>query len=91
MEDKGRMVCYSREELPYSKMIIEGGGKKTMDDDILVVRVNMFLKNKEQEAVRQYILEQRKTGVIVLPPYCEAIMVPKDVEIKFEGVETNVD
>ncbi|MFA5655136.1 MAG: hypothetical protein WDA37_00165 [Dysgonamonadaceae bacterium] len=71
---EGRMVCYSCEE---------------MDEDILVVRVNMFLKNKEQEAVRQYILEQRKTGVIVLPLYCEAIMVPKDVEIKFEGVETD--
>lgn len=58
-----------------------------MVDDILVVRINMFLKNKEQEAIRQYILEQRKNGIIVLPPYCEAIMVPKDVEIKFEGVE----
>ena len=62
-----------------------------MDNDILIVRVNMFLKNKEQEAVRKYILEQRKTGVIVLPPYCEVIVVPKDVEIKFKGVETNVD
>ncbi len=58
-----------------------------MDNNILVIKVNMFLKNKEQEAVRQYILEQRKTGVIVLPPCCEAIMVPKDVEIKFEGEE----
>lgn len=58
-----------------------------MNNDILVVRVNMFLKNKEQESVHQYILEQRKTGVIVLPPYCEAIVVPKDVEIKFEGCE----
>ena len=62
-----------------------------MENDILVVRVNMFLKNKEQEAVRQYILEQRKTGVIVLPPYCEPIVVPKDVEIKFEGVETDAN
>ena len=60
-----------------------------MDNNILVIRVNMVLKNKEQEAVRQCILGQRKTGVIVLPPYCEAIMVPKDVEIKFEGVETD--
>ena len=62
-----------------------------MDNDILVIKVNMFLKNKEQEAVRQHILEQRKTGVIVLPPYCEAVMVPKDVEIKFEGVETDCE
>lgn len=37
-----------------------------MNNDILVVRVNMFLKNKEQESVRQYILEQRKTGVIMI-------------------------
>ena len=46
---EGRMVCYSCEELTYSKVIIGEGGKKTMDDDILVVRVNIFLKNKEQE------------------------------------------
>lgn len=62
-----------------------------MNNDILVVRVNMFLKSKEQEAVRQYILEQQKTGVIILPPYSEAIVVPKDVEIKFEGVDSNDD
>lgn len=54
-----------------------------MNDDILVIKANMFLKNKEREAVRQCILEQRKTGIIVLPQYCEAIVVPKDVEIKF--------
>ncbi len=62
-----------------------------MDNEILVVRTNVYLKIEEQEAVRQYILEQRKTGVIVLPVYCEVIVVPKDVEIKFEGVETNAD
>lgn len=33
-----------------------------MNNDILVVRVNMLLKNKEQESVHQYIFEQRKTG-----------------------------
>lgn len=59
------------------------------NNDILVIKVNIVLKNKEQEAVHQHILEQRKTGVIVLPPYCEAIIVPKDVEIKFEGVEND--
>jgi len=62
-----------------------------MDDDILVVKINMFLKSKDQEAIRQYILEQRKTGVIVLPVYCEPIFVPKDVNIKFEGAEINAD
>jgi len=59
-------------------------GEAIMENDILVVRVNMFLNNKELEAVRQYVLAQRATGVVVLPPYCDAIVVPKDVEIKFE-------
>ncbi len=55
-----------------------------MADDILVVKVNMFLRNKEMEALYKYILEQRDTGLIIMPIYCEPILVPKDVEIKFE-------
>lgn len=55
-----------------------------MDKDILIVKINMFLRDKEINTIRNYILTQRDTGLIILPPYCEPVLVPKDVEIQFE-------
>lgn len=56
-----------------------------MGKDLLIVKINMFLRNKEMDALRKCILEQRDTGLIVLPVYCEPILVPKNVDIEFEG------
>ena len=55
--------------------------------DILVVRVNMFCKTKELNDIRRYILSQVEAGkVVLLPPYCEAMVVPSDVEIRIEDI-----
>lgn len=53
---------------------------------MLVIRVNMFIGPKEIQEVKNKILEQFKdgTGVVMLPFYCEPIVTPDDVEIKFE-------
>ena len=45
----------------------------------------MFLRGKEYQDLCRSIEIQRTTGVIVLPPYCEAIVVPNDIEIKVEA------
>lgn len=52
--------------------------------DVLVVRVNMFLRLKELKQLRDSIVAQKETGVVLLPPYCTAQIVPDDIEIKFE-------
>lgn len=52
--------------------------------DILVVKVNMFCKGEEMDDIRNYIIAQKKMGVVLLPPYCEAVVVPEDVEIRVE-------
>lgn len=52
--------------------------------DVLVVRVNMFLGLKELKQLRDSIVAQKETGVVLLPPYCTAQIVPDDIEIKFE-------
>ncbi len=52
--------------------------------DILVVKVNMFCKPKEMDTIQDCILAQKETGVVILPPYCEAVVVPEDVEIRVE-------
>ena len=53
---------------------------------MLVIKVNMIIEDKIFQEVKNSILEQFKdgTGVVMLPFYCEPIVVPDDVEIKFE-------
>ena len=53
--------------------------------DILVVKVNMFLRPKEMDNISIYIRESAKTGVIILPPYCDAQVVPDNLEIRVEN------
>jgi len=52
--------------------------------DILVVKVNMFLRPKEMDNISNYIRESAKTGVIILPPYCDAQVIPDNMEIRVE-------
>lgn len=55
------------------------------ENDILVVRVNILMKDKYRlEELRERLLKEKKEGVILLPSYCSAIIAPKDVEIKVE-------
>lgn len=50
--------------------------------EILVVKVNMFCRSRELDDIRRYILSQIENGkVIVLPAYCDAQIVPDNVEI----------
>lgn len=50
--------------------------------DILVVKVNMFCRSRELNDIRRYILSQIENGkVVVLPAYCDAQIVPNDIEI----------
>ena len=52
-------------------------------DDILVVRCNMYVSQKQLQDIYYYLRHQKESGVILLPPYLEAQIVPDDVKIKF--------
>lgn len=54
--------------------------------DILVVKVNMFLKHEKFDSLCNYIRESSKTGVVILPPYCDAQIVPDNIEIQVKNV-----
>lgn len=56
-----------------------------MDKELLVVRSKINLKPSEYNNVQESLAFQKTTGVILLPSYLEAIVVPKDVEIKVEN------
>lgn len=53
-------------------------------DDILVVKCNAFLRQDKYKDLYQSIFEQKINGVVILPAYCDAVIVPKDTEIKVE-------
>ena len=50
--------------------------------DILVVKCNAFLPHEKMQAILDNLKVQKETGVILLPPYLEAQIIPEDIEIK---------
>ncbi len=55
------------------------------ESEILVIKVNSFnLSPEDMHNLRQQIIKQKEEKVVLLPYYCEAIVVPEDVDIRFE-------
>lgn len=54
--------------------------------DLLIVKVKSGINVKADlmDHWRKEILRQKETGVVVLPWYLKAEVIPKDIEIKFE-------
>ena len=50
--------------------------------DILVVKSTAFLPHEKMQAILDNLRAQKETGVILLPPYLEAQIIPEDIEIK---------
>lgn len=62
--------------------------------DILVVRCRMNLSCEQLMIILNGLKAQKETGVILLPSYLEAQVVPDDIEIKFideNGKEKIID
>ena len=51
--------------------------------DILVVRCRAYITPEQMKRILDNIKAQKETGVILLPDYLEAQVVPDDIEIKF--------
>ena len=50
--------------------------------DILVVRCRAHISQEQMKRILDNIKAQKETGVILLPHYLEAQVVPDDIEIK---------
>ena len=51
----------------------------------LVVKSSACLLRKQLQAILDNLKAQKETGVILLPSYLEAQIVPDDIEIKLTG------
>lgn len=58
-----------------------------MEDQLIIIRPTCLLSYEHMRVLRNTILKQRETGVIILPYAVEVILAPKDVEIKVEEKE----
>lgn len=56
---------------------------------MLIVKMNCFCKEEEMNKLRENIVNQMRTGVVVLPNACTAEYIPADVVVKIEGEEDN--
>ena len=54
-------------------------------NDILVIKSSAFLPRKQLQDILDSLKAQKETGVILLPSYLEAQIVPDDIEIKLTG------
>lgn len=53
-------------------------------DEILIIRCQIPIKEQKIDALRRRILDQKESGVILLPYYCSVISKPKDIDIQVE-------
>ena len=53
----------------------------------LVVKSSAFLPRKQLQGIFDSIKTQKETGVILLPSYLKAQIVPYDIEIKLKGTD----
>lgn len=51
--------------------------------DILLVKCSAFVSASQLQNILNCLKAQKEDGVILLPPYLEAQIVPDDIKIKF--------
>lgn len=60
--------------------------------DLLIVECHRDLPDEQLQYIFDWLEAQKEIGVILLPPYLKAQIVPDDIEIKFideNGKESN--
>lgn len=58
--------------------------------DILITKSKMFLSHEQLQKIFNCLKAQKETGIILLPSYLEALVVPDNIEIKFTDVNENI-
>lgn len=57
--------------------------------ELLIIKSNILLHQDDRKKWAESIKREKESGVIILPPYFEPLLVPNDIEIKmFEPQES---
>lgn len=60
------------------------------NNEILIIQCQVSMNPQKLDALREQILKQKETGVILLPYYCTAVTKPKDIDILEEHKDQDV-
>lgn len=52
--------------------------------DVLVIKCRAVIKPEKLNEFRETFIKQKAEGVVVIPPYFDALVVPEDIEIRME-------
>lgn len=52
--------------------------------ELLIIKSNILLHQDERKKWTERIIREKESGVIILPPYFEPLLVPADIEINTE-------
>lgn len=52
------------------------------EKDVLILKCNAFLNQRNMNILYRSIHEQMETGVVMIPPYVDPVLVPAGTEIK---------
>lgn len=61
------------------------------DRNLLIIKLNANISQRSLTRIRESIECQRKSGLIILPEFCEVIVTPKDTLIEVEGTGNGRD
>lgn len=54
------------------------------DKGVLIIKLNANVSQRSLTRIRESIVRQKESGLIILPSFCEALVVPKDIKIQVE-------
>ena len=57
--------------------------------DILVIKTKMHLKSDAYRKLYTSLMMQKGNGIVIIPAYCEAIVVHDNIEIGMEDSNEN--
>ena len=58
--------------------------------DSLVIKVKKKVSDEELQYVADSVKKGLKLGCVIIPEYCDVIVVPDDIEVRIEDVKDNV-
>ncbi len=54
------------------------------NDEILIIQYPFMMSQQRVNALRENILKQKESGVILLADFCKVVTKPKDIDIQVE-------
>lgn len=53
-------------------------------DKLIIIKVNAYLRGEQLANLRKNLYSQLQGGLILVPNFCEVLVVPNNIEIKTE-------